>query len=181
MANTQQNNNKDLVGCFIFYLILGGIIVGILVNSHFNKKKKFTLANYAEKKIELSKKWQDELWQEYGQSDILKGIANDPDLTILQMLEEIGNKAAPPQSKVAVSIENFTEFDIYITVYEQIEKETASETVKSILVHCSYYVNSIKFVYQDNVVKIIEKREIDKVKDWKVISLSSVEKLFKTP
>jgi hypothetical protein len=56
--------------------------------------------------------------------------------------------------------------------------------VKSVLGECEEcvtYVNSISFVYQENIVKMLDKRGIDGIPNWKSVDDATVSRAFITP
>jgi hypothetical protein len=111
----------------------------------------------------------------------VKAAVKDPGLGIREMLRQAGTAACPQASRVDVKVDNFTAFDVYLTVREALSKEEASSVVKKILAGCGKYVNSISFVYSDNVVKMIDKRGIDTMPDWSSAELARVSELMIDP
>jgi hypothetical protein len=82
---------------------------------------------------------------------------------------------------VEVKTDNFYEFDVFIHVKAALEKDTAAATVRTMLADCGKYVNSLSFVYSNEVVKTIDRRGIDGISDWSSADLDSVARQLYTP
>jgi hypothetical protein len=90
------------------------------------------------------------------------------------MLRKAAVAACPGCTKVEIKLDNFNEFDVFIYVVSPLEKAAAAATVRMLLSQCGKSVNSASFVYNNAVVKTIDRRGIDVIIDWASVDLTEV-------
>jgi hypothetical protein len=139
-----------------------------------NLKRRWTeeqKKKHAEYQAELEAAW----------SGGMEAVLKDPELGIQKMLRKAAQVACPQASHIDVRVDNFTEFDIYISVRDILEKDKAASVIKTLVSQCRKYINSISFVYMNNVVKRIDKQAIDGISDWHTVDPLKVLELLVTP
>jgi len=178
--------NKRLIIAFICAAVVGWIWIRVhfaskihemedehtrqmqALRDKWNKEKKDKEAAY---RAELEKAW----------GGGIKAAIKDPDATIAEMLRKAAIASCPHCQRTEVKTDNFNEFDVYIHVASVLDKNTAAKAVKSLLAACGEYVNSVSFVYGNEVVKTIDKRGIDGIKNWESVGLTTVANAMYSP
>lgn len=180
-----KTNKRLLVGT-VFVIVVGWI----WITAHFANKREEMQKHHTQQTASLRYEWsrQRRAEREEYRAELenawggrIEAAIKDPDLPIADMLRKATVAACPECTRAEVKTDNFNEFDVFIYVKSPLEKETAAAAVKTLLRYCSIYVNSVSFVYNDEVVKTTDRRGIDAIKDWASVDLTTVAGAMYTP
>jgi len=178
--------NKRLIVVSVCVALVGWIYISV----HYANKREELKKQHTQQTASLKNQWNRERQTRKGEYRAelekawgggIKAVVKDPKLAITDMLRKAGVTACPEAMRVEVKADNFNEFDVFIHVKAPMDKDTAAATVKTLLGDCGKYVNSVSFVYSNEVVKTIDRRGIDAIKDWTSADLASVAGQMYTP
>jgi len=178
--------NKTLIIASAFIAIASWIFITV----HYTNKKEELKKQHTEKAGSLRTRWNGERQtrkREYraelenAWGDGIQAVVKDPKLNISEMLRKSAISAFPESVRVEVKTDNFNEFDVFIHVKESVDKDKAAAAIKSLISNCGKYVNSALLVYNEEVVKTIDRRGIDAIEDWESADLVSVAGQMFTP
>lgn len=174
-------------------IILGIIFGGIFLQNFYVKKERELTKAFDTEVAHRRKNWEAERSKKKAEYRAaleaawgggIQAVVKDPENDIQTMLQKVTKIACPSSSSIEVEVDNFTEFDVYITGNAKLSQKEVTHVVKSLLGECEEcvtYVNSISFVYQDSIVKMLDKRGIDGIPNWKSVDDATVSRAFITP
>jgi len=180
-----KTNKRLLVGT-VFVIVVGWIWITV----HFANKREEMQKHHTQQTASLRYQWsrerrakreeyRAELENAWGGG--IKAAIKDPDLPIADVLRKAAVAACPECTRAEVNTDNFNEFAVFIHVKSPLDKEAAAAAIRVFLSECGKYVNSASFVYNDEVVKTIDRRSIDAIEDWSSVNLTTVAEAMYTP
>ena len=168
----------------LYVATLGLVLVGwVIVELHYEEKELLlrqdhrreieeSQANFNSESNKRTAEYRRELEQALGGP--LLALTKDPSLNIETMLRKTAQACAPKGASVEVHVDRFTEFDIDLIVRASLTKLEMANIAKKFLALCSQYVNSVRFIYQREMLGELDKRAIDQVPNWESISPPAV-------
>lgn len=173
----------SMINKLILFTAVLAFVGWSVLSRYYSNERDSLRTQYNQQVISLRSKWNEErrirkinhheeLKLAWGEG--MSAVVKDPTLTIADMLREAASVASPDAMRAEVKSDNFTEFDVFIHENNPTDKNTAASIVKTLLCVCGRYVNSISFVYDNEVVMKIDLRVIDAVEDWASVDLASV-------
>jgi len=106
--------------------------------------------------------------------DPLEEALKNPKLTIREMLLQSAQASAPSNAQVDVKVDRFTEFDIFVALKDRPEPAQLARVVRVLLGKNAKYVNSVRFVYGDQLIWFIDRRKIDSIPSWEDLSFEAI-------
>jgi hypothetical protein len=166
-----------LLGAAVLHLLMAiGFLGG---RSHLRSSHDQAIATlndqWKEEDAERKAKQEDELQSKYG-STKLERIAFDPRMNIKLVLEKLLHAAMPAEYDIRVSVNRFTEFRIFVNVYNMPEPSKLAGYLKGVFSLVDpRFVYQIVFTDEDNYW-IIDQSQLLNVGDWKTASTSQIMK-----
>ena len=124
---------------------------------------------------EREAKPEEELQSKYGTNE-LDRIAFDPRMDIELVLLKMFEAAMPSEYSIKVSVDRFTEYSAHINVYNMPETDILARQLKEVFSRVQpKFVHKIVFTDEDNYW-IIDRRQLQKIGNWKSASISEIMK-----
>jgi len=118
---------------------------------------------------------EEELISKYG-ADKLDRIIYDPRLDIQLVLEKLFQEVLPEEYIVEVSVDRFTEFKVYVNVFNMPQTEQLAEAIKKVFSKIdSKYVYQIIFTDGDHYW-VIDTEQLERVGNWESASIDRIRK-----
>jgi hypothetical protein len=102
----------------------------------------------------------------------------NPELGIGQMLNQVALACAPPNSRVSVTVDRFTEFIVSVTLPGRLTSTQLADIAQRLLQKGVPYVQSVRFIQNDLVLAELDWPAIESVTDWSRVSLEEVARLI---
>jgi len=100
----------------------------------------------------------------------LAAATKNPALDIRQMLTQIATAIAPAGTRVAVTVDRFTEFDVALVLPNSPNLSQLATLAKNFLQNASPYVHGLRFISGNELIAELGGADIDSVTDWKTVS-----------
>jgi hypothetical protein len=110
----------------------------------------------------------------------VQAAVKNPDLSIQEMLAETASACAPTGTRVSVSVDSFTEFNLAITLRERLTSIQEAKICQCLLTNAAPYVHSIRFILGNDVLVELNRQAIESVTDWRSAPVGKIEGLLST-
>jgi hypothetical protein len=105
----------------------------------------------------------------------------DPSLSLAEMLRQAALVCAPAGADAVVHVDRFTEFDLVVSLRSLETPLVLAETARCVLSPCARYLNSLRFIYDTNVLLELDRGQIESVEDWTQVTRAQWLKLVRDP
>jgi hypothetical protein len=168
-------------------VIISGIFIVLILQIVFDYTADMSKSKHEKSISQLSDKLKleeqtllverdNEMKRIYGETP--EQICNNPCMNIKEMIEAVTMKGLKQDDSVKVSVDNFIEYGVAVKFKNKPEEDVMGNIAKIILTYCDEYVNSITFYFDDNIVFMLTKKEIDNMKNRKNTQISGVNNII---
>ncbi len=155
----------------IFFLLYSG-----KVDKTYDRAHETLKFQWAQEDREREAGHEDVLLSEFGATK-LDRIAFDPRLDIKLALQKLCQAVMPAEYLVKVSVDRFTEFKVYVNVFNMPGEKVLAGYLKDVFSHVDdRYVYQVIFTDEERF-KIVDKSQLERINNWEKTSLDYVERV----
>lgn len=106
----------------------------------------------------------------------IAAATKDPRLDIREMLLRIARKCAPPHTRVSVTVDRFTEFEVAFVLPKTLSASELAVLCKPLLDSGTPYLHSVRFILGNDILAELNSSAIESVTNWSAASTETVER-----